>query len=121
MLPAHVRLSTPRTSTQLESKRHVVDDIHVRVRSVVLEDHRDSSILVRHEASSQQTNLDLFLGGVLQTGDQSQRRGFLHLETPQGRMVDSLSSTAIEISSSAAKFPDYFVVVARITLAFALC
>jgi len=50
MLPAHIRLSTPRAFTQLEPKRRVVEDIHVRVRSVVLEDHRDASILVRHEA-----------------------------------------------------------------------
>ena len=59
---------------QLQPERHVVEDRHVRVERVVLEDHGDVALLGRHVVHDAAADADRALRDHLEPGDHAQRR-----------------------------------------------
>jgi hypothetical protein len=88
---------------ELQSEGHVVEHVHVRIKGVVLEDHRDVPVLRGDAIDDPFADLDLALGDLLEPGDHAQRRRLpaagrtdedgelpvldLHVDVPHGREV----------------------------------
>ena len=67
--PVDLRL---RRLAQLQPEGHVVEDRHVRVQGVALEDHRDVAVLGRHVVDHAVTDQDLSLADLLESGHAAQ-------------------------------------------------
>ena len=63
------------SSLELQSKRHVVADGHVRIQRVVLENHRDISVLGDDVVHQVAVDVQLAFGDVLKTRDHAQSGG----------------------------------------------
>ncbi len=61
---------------QFEPETHVLFDGFVRVKRVILEDHRNVAVSGRQVVDHSRADLDLSLGDRLETGDHSQKCGF---------------------------------------------
>ena len=60
---------------QLQTEGHVLVNGHVRVQSVVLEDHRDVAVLRGNVVDQTVTDVHFAAGDLLQTGDHTQGGG----------------------------------------------
>ena len=67
LLPGHL--------AQLQAEGHVLIHAHVRVESVVLEDHRDVAVLGRDIVDLSVTDPDLTVRGLFEPGDHAQASG----------------------------------------------
>ncbi len=61
---------------QLEPETHVLFHSFVRVKRVILEDHRNVAVSGRQVVDHSRADLDLSLGDRLETRDHSQKCGF---------------------------------------------
>ena len=61
---------------QLQAERHVVEHGHMRVQSIVLEHHRDVSVLRGNVVHALVFDEQLSVGNLFQTRDHTQRRRF---------------------------------------------
>ena len=64
-----------RLLAELEAERHVVIHGHVRIQSIVLENHRDVAILRSNVVHETIADVELALGNLFQTGDHAQGGG----------------------------------------------
>ena len=65
-----------RSLAELKSERHVVENGHVRIKSVVLEDHRDIAVLRGNIVHQLIADEEFAFGDLFETGDHSQSGGF---------------------------------------------
>src|ERR1700677_2822633 len=80
-LDARLNLSLWRV-TQLQSKAHVLFDGFVRVKRVVLKDHRDIATPRSQIVDHPRSDLDLSVRDRLEAGDHPQKRGFAAARGP---------------------------------------
>ena len=64
-----------RRLSELQAERHVIINGHMRVQSIVLEHHRDISVLRRHIVCELVADIKLALADLFKAGDHSQCRG----------------------------------------------
>ena len=63
-----------RHTRQAQRKRHVLGDVHMRVERIILEHHRQVTVLRFQMADRLFVDIDFALGDGLQTGDHPQDR-----------------------------------------------
>ena len=94
---------------QLQAEREVVEDAHVRVERVALEDHRDVAVLGREVVDHAVADLELALGDVLEAGDHAQRGRLAaarRADEDQELLVLDLEVEIVDGDHIAVPFPD---------------